>query len=190
MMIDEPQLFACLAAAYVRGKLVRQPEAVSPPALFGVPLDTLDEADLQALILLGCQRGLRLHRFKRSMGLPRVNRVLGILRGIGPTDLLDAGSGRGAFLWSLLDAFPRLPVTALDRLDYRVADIHAVHDGGMDSLAAVQGDVTPSQPDNNPGHIHLFNAATLAPLLREAGAARVTFDYVPGHIIAVAKVGR
>ena len=36
--------------------------------------------------------------------------------------------------------------------------------------------------------IHLFSAATLEPLLLAAGAVRVTFDYVPGHIIAVAKV--
>lgn len=48
----------------------------------------------------------------------------------------------------------------------------------------------PSQPDENPEHIHLFSAAVLEPLLRTAGAARVTFDYAPGHIIAVAKVSR
>jgi hypothetical protein len=46
----------------------------------------------------------------------------------------------------------------------------------------------PSKPDNNPEHIHLFDTATLERLLRSAGAGRVTFDHVPGHTIAVAKL--
>lgn len=47
----------------------------------------------------------------------------------------------------------------------------------------------PSRPDDNPEHIHLFSAARLTALLREHGAARVTIEQVPGHVIAVAKVG-
>ena len=228
-MTGGPPLYTFLAAAYVRGKLPRE-EAASD--LFATPLDVLSEADLQSLIRLGRERGLRLHRFKRSMALPRVIRVLGVLRGLGPADLLDIGTGRGAFLWPLLDAFPSLPVTAVDRLEYRVADLQAVHDGGVSSLTAVKGDVSalafedgsfdvvtllevlehvadppralaevfriarrfvvlsvPNKPDSNPEHVHLFSAATLERLLRPAGAARVSFDYVPGHIIAVAKAG-
>jgi 2-polyprenyl-3-methyl-5-hydroxy-6-metoxy-1,4-benzoquinol methylase len=226
-MTGPSPLYTRLAAAYVRGKLREEPSS-----LFDIPLAELGEAELQALIELGHQRGLRLHRFKRSMELPRVARVLGALKGIQPTDLLDVGSGRGAFLWPLLDAFPWLPVTAVDLLGYRVADIQAVHDGGVEGLTAVQGDIrsvafgegsfdvatllevlehipeperalaaacraarrfvilsVPSQPDNNPEHIHLFNAALLEPMLRAAGAVRVSFDYAPGHIIAVAKTG-
>jgi ubiquinone/menaquinone biosynthesis C-methylase UbiE len=225
-MPEESPLYSYLAAAYVRGRLAQSPEIAA------LPLDALRETDVQALLRLGREAGLRLHRFKRSMALPRVTRVLGVLRGIGPADLLDIGSGRGVFLWPFLDAFPGLPVTALDRLEYRVADLRAVHAGGVESLTAIHGDVTaltfddgsfdvvtllevlehvpdppralaqvcrvarrfvvlsvPSQPDENPEHIHLFSAATLEPLLRAAGATRVTFDYVPGHLIAVAKVG-
>ena len=51
-----------------------------------------------------------------------LHRVLGLLRGLlgaslelAAPRLLDVGSGRGAFLWPLLDAFPRLRVTAIDR---------------------------------------------------------------------------
>jgi ubiquinone/menaquinone biosynthesis C-methylase UbiE len=47
----------------------------------------------------------------------------------------------------------------------------------------------PARPDDNPEHIHLFDAATLERLLRAAGAGRVSFEYVPGHIVALAKVG-
>ena len=165
------------------------------------------------------------------MGLARVQAVLGVLRGVGPAELLDIGSGRGAFLWPLLDAMPWLPVTATDILPHRVADLRRVADGGVAGLTPCQADVAelpfaprsfdavtmlevlehipdtaaalrsalraarrfavlsvPSRPDDNPEHIHLFSAARLAALLREHGAARVTVEQVPGHLIAVARV--
>jgi 2-polyprenyl-3-methyl-5-hydroxy-6-metoxy-1,4-benzoquinol methylase len=131
-----------LAAAYVRGRLGSQPGNPSRAQMFTRPLSALSDADLETIIAAGLEAGLRLHRFKRTMELPRVRRVLGILRGIQPESLLDIGSGRGAFLWPLLDAFPALPVTALDRLVYRVADIQAVRDGGIVTLTEVQGDAT------------------------------------------------
>jgi SAM-dependent methyltransferase len=224
-------LYIRLAAAYVRGMC--GPTSASDAVLFTAPLDTLDSAQLDALVQLGRAAELRLHRFKRSMGLPRVAKVLGVLKGIAPAELLDIGSGRGAFLWPLLDTFPWLPITALDTLDYRVAGIQALRDGGVENLSALHGDATnmpfedrqfdvvtllevlehipdtqralaevcrvaqrfvllsvPSKPDNNPEHIHLFDAATLERLLRASGADRVTFDYVPGHLIAVARLDR
>jgi ubiquinone/menaquinone biosynthesis C-methylase UbiE len=164
------------------------------------------------------------------MGLARVQVVLGILRGIGPAELLDIGSGRGAFLWPLLDAMPELPVTASDTLAQRVADIQRVADGGVLTLAAARADATklpfadgsfdvvtmlevlehipdtaaalrsalrvarrfvvisvPSRPDTPPDHTHLLSAPRLSELLRAHGAARVSIEHVPGHLIAVAK---
>lgn len=91
---------------------------------------------------MGRSHGLRLHRFKRTMGLPRVQKVLGILRSLQPADLLDIGSGRGAFLWPLLDAFPHLPVTAVDTLAHRMAEMQAVRDGGIITLTVMQADAT------------------------------------------------
>jgi ubiquinone/menaquinone biosynthesis C-methylase UbiE len=89
----------------------------------------------------GLSAGLRLHHFKRTAGLPRVRKVLGILRGLHPESLLDVGSGRGVFLWPLVDAFPGLPVLSIDRKPVNVADVHAVHAGGFDSLHAAVMDV-------------------------------------------------
>src|SRR5262245_40225561 len=86
---DDGRYYAELAAAFVRGKL-------------GITGDLSSEE----LIGLGRERGLRLHKFKRQAELPRVRRVLGILQGLAPAGLLDIGSGRGAFLWPLLDSFP------------------------------------------------------------------------------------
>ena len=48
----------------------------------------------------------------------------------------------------------------------------------------------PSKPDNDPEHIHLFDAAGLEKLLGRMDVGRVSFEYVPGHLIAVARVAR
>lgn len=169
----------------------------------------------------------RLHKFKRSIALPRVSQVIGVLRGLDPTSILDIGSGRGTFLWPLLDAIPGVAVTSVDRSAQRVADLQAVAAGGITRLAALLGDVeslpfdratfdvvtilevlehvedptraaaevlrvarrfvvasVPSQPDDNPEHVRLFDKTSLERLFADAGASRVTIDYVPGHMIA------
>ncbi len=66
-------LYTRLAVAFARGHL-----------------SCAEVSDAEALEL-GRQADLRLHRFKRSH-LPRVKRVLGILRGLAPVDLLDIGN--------------------------------------------------------------------------------------------------
>src|SRR5436190_24370498 len=122
-----------LAAAFVRHRL---------PDLAG--LSSVE------LFRRGLDVGLRLHHFKRTASLPRVRKVLGILHGLGPADLLDVGSGRGVFLWPLVDAFPDLRVRCLDTRADRVADIQAVAAGGIDRVQATLGDVTRlSLPDRS-----------------------------------------
>lgn len=203
-----------LAAAYVRGKLGGGAEDVP---------NTLWEQARAA--------GLKLHRFKRTMDLPRIRAVLGALRGLVPKSLIDFGSGRGVFLWPLLDALPELPVTAVERNERWIGHLEAVRRGGIERLDVVHGDAStlpfadasfdgttvlevlehqndplplareavrlarrfviasvPSKPDDNPEHVQLFTGESLKSLLMEAGAARVSIDYVLGHIIAVARV--
>jgi 2-polyprenyl-3-methyl-5-hydroxy-6-metoxy-1,4-benzoquinol methylase len=137
-MSPETRYYTRLAAAYVRGRL----SGSLPSDLPVAPLEELSEAQLDTLIAAGLAAGLRLHRFKRTMELPRVRKTLGALRGLAPETLLDVGSGRGAFLWPLLDAYPELPVTTLDLLAHRVADMEAVRAGGVERLRPLQGDAT------------------------------------------------
>jgi 2-polyprenyl-3-methyl-5-hydroxy-6-metoxy-1,4-benzoquinol methylase len=213
--MDDSRYFTTLAAAFVRGRLTEHAH----------------ERDDGAVIARGLAAGLRLHKFKRNTDLPRVQRVLGALRGIAPTSLLDVGSGRGTFLWPLLDAFEALPVTAIDKDPRRAADLDATARGGIarltarcmdaESLAFDRGafDVVsllevlehmpnperaltgavrvarrfvvatvPSKADDNPEHIHLFDAKSLRDLFAAADAPTVHFDYVRGHILAIASL--
>jgi ubiquinone/menaquinone biosynthesis C-methylase UbiE len=227
-MSTQVEYFERLVAAFIRGKL---PLDQWHAALFNKALDELSTREIQTLIQLAQSRELRLHRFKRTMELPRVRKVLGILKGIQPRNLLDIGSGRGAFLWPLLDSFPNLSVICVDVLDYRVADIQAVQRGGIEQLKALKADVTalpfterafdvvtllevlehipdmrnalaevcrvaskfvilsvPSKEDENPEHIHLFDQQYLQRLLAEQGIRRMSFDYVPNHMIVIARI--
>jgi ubiquinone/menaquinone biosynthesis C-methylase UbiE len=115
-----------LAVAYVRGKLCTEPAKTSDDALW-------EQARAA---------GLKLHRFKRTMDLPRVRAVLGALHGLAPESLVDFGSGRGVFLWPLLDAFPALPVTAVERDEHRLGHLEAVRRGGIERLTVTRGDAS------------------------------------------------
>lgn len=133
--MDPERYFTDLALAFVRG---RDPQLVEE---HGASAEVFEHARA---------KGLSLHKFKRNTTLPRVAKVLGILRGLMPEDLLDVGSGRGTFLWPLLNAFPGLPVVALDADPRRASDIDAVRIGGVTRLRSVHGDVCALDlPDNS-----------------------------------------
>ncbi len=209
--MDSERYYAEFAAAYVRGRT-----------------PGLDDAPAEAVLRVGREAGLRLHRFKRTGGLQRVRKVMGILRGLAPADLLDVGSGRGAFLWPLLEAFAELQVQVAEIDQQRAEQLEAVSRGGIDRLRVHRADVTdlpfaddavdvatvlevlehlvepagaaaelvrvarrfviasvPSRPDDNPGHIQLFDERSLSALFLDAGARRVDIQYVHNHMIAV-----
>jgi len=209
--LDDSRFMVDLLSAFIRGRL--------PEVAGGTREAAVDRA---------VEAGLSLHKFKRKSGPPRITTVLSILEGLRPESLLDIGSGRGAFLWPLLDRFGDLNVTAVDMLEDRVRDIQALRAGGVARLEGVLADTqalpfgdgafdvvtilevlehldgpgaaaqevvrvakhfvvasVPSQPDDNPEHIRLFDVASLTALFEEAGAERVQVQHVRGHLIAV-----
>lgn len=117
-----------LAAAYVRGKL-QQDVPICP------------YMSKEQVIRIGRSSGLKLRKFKRTMGLPRVCKVLGMLKTIQPRSIVDVGSGRGVFLWPLLDEFPHIQTRAMDINRHAVDEIQAVADGGIHWLAAMEGNI-------------------------------------------------
>lgn len=137
--------FVRLAAAAVRGAVRSGRTASALDSTWMEPdLDSFSAEDHARIVAAGLAAGLRLHRFKRTMQLPRIAKILGWLRGFAPDSLLDIGSGRGAFLWPLLDAFPALPVTSLEASATRATQLAEVRDGGLTNLAVIQGDITSS----------------------------------------------
>ena len=120
--LDPERYHAELAWAFLRGRLP-------------------DAGDGAKLLTAAREAGLRWNKFKRKSGPPRVTQVLAMLEGLDPRSLLDIGSGRGAFLWPLVARFEDLAVTAVDRLAHRVADIEAVHAGGIARVRARVADV-------------------------------------------------
>lgn len=212
-MIDDRTHYLAFAAAYARGAL------------------GMRELDDATAIARGTEANLKLHRFKRSSQLPRVRAVIGALRGFAPDRIVDLGSGRGVFVWPLLDAMRELSIVAVDVLDYRAVLYEHVRRGGIARVAGVRADLVelpfasasapvvtvlevlehlpgdgperavreamrvattaviasvPSHEDDNPDHVHLFDAARLKALFLAAGARRVGTEHVPGHILLVA----
>jgi ubiquinone/menaquinone biosynthesis C-methylase UbiE len=147
-----------LACAFIRGKLPDAPDL--PP---------------EDLFRHGESAGLRLHKFKRSTLLPRIRRVFGLLHNLAPEHLLDVGSGRGVFLWPLLDTFADLRVTCIDQREDRVADLRAVAAGGISTLDAAVMDATALDFSEN-----AFDGVTLLEVL----------EHIPQPQLAVAEAVR
>lgn len=168
------QYFAKLAAAFVRGRLISDKNGYNLPTNLSEPLlGELTDSELCEIVNFGLAVGLRLHKFKRTMGLARVNKVLGVLQGIMPSSLLDVGSGRGTFLWPMLDSFPELLVTSVDKDELRATDLQAVHKGGIANLEAKNLDVTELDFSDN-----TFDVVTMLEVLEHIPQAQIALTQV------------
>ncbi|HVG19835.1 MAG TPA: class I SAM-dependent methyltransferase [Blastocatellia bacterium] len=165
----DDRYFTSLAVAFVRGKVKTLPPGLS------------SEEILEA----GVASGLRLHKFKRNTELSRVRKVLGIIQGLRPASLLDIGSGRGTFLWPLLDTFPHLRITAIDINPLRVADINAVRAGGISNLQSLLMDATEMDLEDN--SVDVVTALEVlehiaSPQRAASEAVRVAKDFVVASV--------
>lgn len=135
-------IYGRLAAAYVRGYAIRTGQTAIPKRLLDAPLDALAEEDVDALVGHGAALKLKMYRFKRAPAtMARVRFALGALYSLAPESVCDVGSGRGAFLFPFLNAFPTTRVDALDLLDYRVETLMDVRRGGVETLFPKVADI-------------------------------------------------
>lgn len=95
----------------------------------------------EELVAAGIELSKRFASFKQKSLLPRVQKVINILKGLAPQSLVDVGTGRGAFLWPLLSEFPHLQVTCIDRLVHRIDLISKVGQASPYALSAHLMDV-------------------------------------------------
>lgn len=130
------------AVAVVRGQLMRGGDKEIDAELLSKPLCELTDKEQRELIELGERKGVKLYYFKSSdRQLPRVNKVLGFLKGIYFESLLDVGSGRGVFLLPLIDEFPYLQIRSIDILDKRVEMLSDLSRGGIKQLTVEKADL-------------------------------------------------
>lgn len=82
--------------------------------------------------------------FKRyDPELPRVQKIIGMLRQIQPDSVLDVGTGRGRLFWPMAYALPDTYFVAMDTYPWRCEVVRAVKDGGLrDRINVIQGDIS------------------------------------------------
>jgi len=150
------------AVAAIRGQLKRtnQTDEVSSE-LLDKSLPDLTESELKELLECGERLGVKLYYFKNSdRQLPRVNKVLGFLKGIAFESLLDVGSGRGVFLLPFIDEFPYVQVNSIDILDKRIDLLSDLVCGGIERLRVEKADLCDMPyPENS------FDVVTLLEVL-------------------------
>ena len=142
----------------------------------------LDECDKGALIEYARANEIKLYPFKKSERiLPRVGKVLGFLKSIYFESLLDVGSGRGAFLFPLLDTFSYINVTSLDILKKRVQMLSDVALGGVHNLSVRAESICDTPlPENSFDVVCMLEVLEHIPNVMDAikSAIRVAKNYV------------
>jgi SAM-dependent methyltransferase len=140
-MEPEPaKYYQRLLHAMVRGMLSERQDLL-PAQLSQKHIDELTEEEGLQLLRLAEAQGLPLGAFQRLPALPERLKLLDTIRGISPDNLLDAGCGRGGFIWRLLDEYRNMSITAIDVDPERVAMVAAVSKGGIGNINARTGNI-------------------------------------------------
>lgn len=143
----ESQYYEKFIAAFVRGQSQKAPTISE--LLMTKTFEELSSQDHQSLVSVAKKYEISIYPFKKTLDLPRVIRILGVLKGIYPQTLLDIGSGRGTFLWPLIENFPELSITSVDLNPKHTQIIEAVVRGGFPNLSVQTMNATELQFSDN-----------------------------------------
>lgn len=134
------------ALAYIISKLTEESQWITQ----GTSLDKLNNNQIDSLIRLAKENEIKLYHFKKTELLPRVEKVLGHINAFYPKTMLDIGTGRGVFLWPLLDFYPELDVTCIDVLSRRIEFLGHVRSGGISNINPELSDIQTTEfPDDS-----------------------------------------
>lgn len=95
--------------------------------------------NLKNLIKIADSQKIDYHNFKNSK-LPRVEKVLGMLKGIKPLSILDIGFGRGKFLYPLLEEFSNVNITTIEKNSKSIEEVKFLQPN-YTKLNIVEGDI-------------------------------------------------
>ncbi|MFQ6091555.1 MAG: class I SAM-dependent methyltransferase [bacterium] len=80
---------------------------------------------LEEVLAVACSHRIDT-RFLKRLSNPRIKKAVGVLKELWPKNLLDIGSGKGFFLWHLVEQLPEIEIVAVDILPRRVERINKV----------------------------------------------------------------
>ena len=128
--------------SYIRGVIINKNIKINNETLINKELSLLNEFEKEELLQIAKQNELKLYYFKNKEVLPRVSIVLGFLKNIYPNSILDVGSGRGVFLFPLLNEFSHANITSIEILSNRLELLNNIKTGGINNLNVLNQDLT------------------------------------------------
>lgn len=133
-----------LAIHRIKGDIIRYGYDVDKEVstLLKKNINDLTDTEIEIIFSFAKEKGIDLFYFKKTGSLlPRVNKVIGILKSIYFESLLDIGSGRGAFLIPFLDMFPYVSVSSMDILEERFIMLKDMENGGLENFTATNTNI-------------------------------------------------
>ena len=108
-------------------------------------------SSFEKLIKIADSKNIDYHNFKNSK-LPRVEKVIGMLKGIKPPSILDIGFGRGKFLYPFLEEFGNYNITAIEKSISSIQEALYLNKEGYPNLTLSFSDLFDNEWKNKTFH--------------------------------------
>jgi len=131
------------------------------------------------LIREALNEGFDIHMFKDSRTMPRVKKVLGMLKEIDPEYHLDIGCGKGVFLWRFLQE-TNADVTVVDIKKSCIDRVNAVAKISEANCYGYVSDITDLDLDLGDNHDGFFDCVTALEVL----------EHIPDYKKAISEMVR